>query len=109
MDTDDFVPIPDGANKPNPGPTPNPGPAVPDIPLDPADDISKGQIVFLDGKRYKHTGSAIKPRIKIILPGKHYPVYEPGYESNVIITYENNVDVGIAKIIAKGDSVNGFY
>ncbi len=98
-------PDPDDIDKPTP---PNPGPIVPDEgPMDAEHDLTNARIEFKDaepGNRYKYNGVPVKPKIKVVIPGKPYPVYDSDtYQYNVVVSYKNNNGVGVATVTATAE------
>ncbi len=107
METDKFDPIPPGADKPTP-PSPAPGPIVPDEgPMDAEHDLTNARIEFKDaepGNRYKYNGVPVKPKIKVVIPGKPFAVYDSDtYQYNVVVSYKNNNGVGTATVTATAE------
>ncbi len=110
LDSSAVKPDTDAEVAPSPAPGPSPSPQ-PDGPLDAEHDFTKGKITFIDGDRYRHTGSEIKPKIRVTIPGNPVnPVYETDKrEVNATVTYEHNVDVGVATVKVVGDFEHTVY
>ncbi len=82
MESDDFEPIPD---------------------VDPAFDLTKADITIRDGNIFEYTGSAIKPRVDVWI-GDNLLTQDSDY----ILEYDNNVDIGTATIIVKAKSTSDY-
>ncbi|WP_412031908.1 C1 family peptidase [Malacoplasma muris] len=84
---------------PNPDPTPTPDPTpAPDPNPDPTiKNLSNAIITFLDVSSYYYTGKEIRPTISVSYEGS--TLVE---NTDYTLTYENNLNVGTAKVIVNG-------